>query len=138
MIELGKIQCLNVVKKTDFGVYLGKEDEKVLLPGKMVPEDIEIGDALTVFVYRDSDDRLIATTKKPFITLGQLAKLKVSQISKIGAFLDWGLDIKLTNRRVRHYFGSNDYPLCEFLSRRCQTWNSFPAISPAPVPHAAR
>ena len=92
MIELGKIQCLNVVKKTDFGVYLGKEDEKVLLPGKMVPEDIEIGDALTVFVYRDSDDRLIATTKKPFITLGQLAKLKVSQISKIGAFLDWGLE----------------------------------------------
>lgn len=88
----GKIQCLNVVKKTDFGVYLGKEDEKVLLPGKMVPEDIEIGDALTVFVYRDSDDRLIATTKKPFITLGQLAKLKVSQISKIGAFLDWGLE----------------------------------------------
>ena len=92
MIELGKIQCLNVVKKTDFGVYLGKEDEKVRLPGKMVPEDIEIGDALTVFVYRDSDDRLIATTKKPFITLGQLAKLKVSQISKIGAFLDWGLE----------------------------------------------
>ena len=92
MIELGKIQCLNVVKKTDFGVYLGKEDEKVLLPGKMVPEAIEIGDALTVFVYRDSDDRLIATTKKPFITLGQLAKLKVSQISKIGAFLDWGLE----------------------------------------------
>ena len=92
MIELGKIQCLNVVKKTDFGVYLGKEDEKVLLPGKMVPEDIEIGDALTVFVYRDSDDRIIATTKKPFITLGQLAKLKVSQISKIGAFLDWGLE----------------------------------------------
>ena len=91
MIELGKIQCLNVVKKTDFGVYLGKEDEKVLLPGKMVPEDIEIGDALTVFVYRDSDDRLIATTKKPFITLGQLAKLKVCAACGKRGRADWSI-----------------------------------------------
>lgn len=52
MIELGKTQCLNVVKKVDFGVYLGTEEDKVLLPKKMVPEDIEAGDALTVFVYR--------------------------------------------------------------------------------------
>lgn len=92
MIELGKEQCLNVVKQTDFGVYLGTEEDKVLLPAKMVPSDIEIGDALTVFVYRDSSDRLIATTKKPKVMLGQLAKLKVSQISKIGAFLEWGLE----------------------------------------------
>lgn len=92
MIELGKEQCLNVVKKTDFGVYLGTEEDKVLLPAKMVPSDIEIGDALTVFVYRDSSDRMIATTKKPKIMLGQIAKLKVSQVSKIGAFLDWGLE----------------------------------------------
>ena len=92
MIELGKEQCLNVVKKTDFGVYLGTEEDKVLLPAKMVPSDIEIGDALTVFVYRDSSDRMIATTKKPKIMLGQLAKLRVSQVSKIGAFLDWGLE----------------------------------------------
>ena len=54
MIQLGKTQCLNIIKKTDFGVYLGTEDDKVLLPKKQVPEDIEIGDALTVFVYRDS------------------------------------------------------------------------------------
>lgn len=52
MIQLGKTQCLNIIKKTDFGVYLGTEDDKVLLPKKQVPEDIEIGDALTVFVYR--------------------------------------------------------------------------------------
>lgn len=58
----------------------------------MVPEDIEAGDALTVFVYRDSSDRLIATTKTPKVQLGQLAVLKVSQVSKIGAFLDWGLE----------------------------------------------
>lgn len=92
MIELGKTQCLNVVKKTDFGVYLGTEEDKVLLPSKMVPEDIEIGDALTVFVYRDSSDRLIATTREPKIKLGGLAVLNVSQVSKIGAFLDWGLE----------------------------------------------
>ena len=92
MIQLGKTQCLNIIKKTDFGVYLGTEDDKVLLPKKQVPEDIEIGDALTVFVYRDSSDRLIATTNTPKIELGGLARLKVSEVSSIGAFLDWGLE----------------------------------------------
>lgn len=92
MIELGKVQCLNVVKKTDFGVYLGTEDDKVLLPIKQVPEDTEIGDALTVFIYRDSSDRLIATTRTPKIELGKTAVLTVSQTGKIGAFLDWGLE----------------------------------------------
>lgn len=92
MIELGKQQCLNVVKVTEFGVYLGTQDDKVLLPIKQVPQDIEIGDALTVFVYKDSSDRLIATTRTPKIMLGKLAKLKVSQTGKIGAFLDWGLE----------------------------------------------
>lgn len=92
MIELGKTQCLNVVKEVEFGVYLGTDDDKVLLPKKQVPEDIEIGDALTVFVYRDSSDRLIATTRTPKIELGKTAVLKVSQTGKIGAFLDWGLE----------------------------------------------
>lgn len=92
MIELGKTQCLNVVKITDFGVYLGTEEEKVLLPKKEVPEDTEVGDAFTVFVYRDSSDRLIATTRKPKIELGKTAVLKVSQTGKIGEFLDWGLE----------------------------------------------
>ena len=72
MIQLGKTQCLNIIKKTDFGVYLGTEDDKVLLPKKQVPEDIEIGDALTVFVYRDSSDRLIATNNIPKIEFGGL------------------------------------------------------------------
>ena len=92
MIELGKTQCLNIVKVTDFGVYLGTEEDKVLLPKKQVPDDVEVGDALTVFVYRDSSDRLIATTNKPKIQLGELKRLKVSQITGIGAFLDWGLE----------------------------------------------
>ena len=92
MIELGKTQCLNVVKIVDFGIYLGTEEDKVLLPKKQVPQEIEVGDALTVFVYRDSSDRLIATTKTPKLELGQIAKLKVSEVGKIGAFLDWGLE----------------------------------------------
>lgn len=92
MIQIGKKQCLNIVSRTDFGVYLGTKEEKVLLPVKQVPADVEIGDALTVFVYRDSQDRLIATTNTPKIELDQIAKLKVAQTSQIGAFLDWGLE----------------------------------------------
>lgn len=92
MIQIGKKQCLNIVSRTDFGVYLGTKEEKVLLPVKQVPADVEIGDALTVFVYRDSYDRLIATTNTPKIELDRIAKLKVAQISQIGAFLDWGLE----------------------------------------------
>ena len=92
MIQIGKKQCLNIVSRTDFGVYLGTKEEKVLLPVKQVPADVEIGDAMTVFVYRDSQDRLIATTNTPKIELDRIAKLKVAQTSQIGAFLDWGLE----------------------------------------------
>ena len=92
MIQIGKKQCLNIVSRTDFGVYLGTKEEKVLRPVKQVPADVEIGDALTVFVYRDSQDRLIATTNTPKIELDRIAKLKVAQTSQIGAFLDWGLE----------------------------------------------
>lgn len=92
MIEIGKRQSLNVVKTTDFGVYLGTEEEKVLLPIKQVPEGTEIGDALEVFVYRDSSDRLIATTNTPRLTLGETVVLKVKDVTRIGAFLDWGLE----------------------------------------------
>lgn len=94
-IELGRMQELMVVKKVDFGVYLAPEDnreEKVLLPGKQVPEGCETGDSLTVFVYRDSKDRLIATTKEPKLSLGEVAVLTVAQTGKFGAFLDWGLE----------------------------------------------
>lgn len=92
MIEIGKKQSLNVVKTTDFGVYLGTGEEKVLLPKKQVPEETEIGDALEVFIYRDSSDRLIATTNTPRLTLGEVVVLKVKDVTKIGAFLDWGLE----------------------------------------------
>lgn len=95
MIELGKYQKLVVAKKTDFGIYLAEDEQsedKVLLPIKQVPEGTQIGDQLRVFIYRDSDDRLIATTNTPKVTLGETAVLKVSDVTKIGAFLDWGLE----------------------------------------------
>lgn len=92
MIELGKKQALMFVKKTDFGVYLGNSEEKVLLPKKYLNCELEEGDALDVFIYRDSKDRLIATTEEPLITLSQVRSLKVKEITKIGAFLDWGLE----------------------------------------------
>lgn len=96
MIELGKKQILTIVKKVEFGVYLADAkqgtEEKVLLPVKQVPEDAQLGDGLTVFVYRDSKDRLIATTKTPVLEVGQFALLTVKQVGKFGAFLDWGLE----------------------------------------------
>ena len=96
MIQLGKKQKLSVVKKVDFGVYLAPEnpdeDEKVLLPIKQVPAGIGIGDEIEVFVYKDSKDRLISTTNTPKLELGQVAELEVSQVGKIGAFLNWGLE----------------------------------------------
>lgn len=98
MIQLGTYQTLYIVKKTDFGVYLsesasaGQDEERVLLPIKQVPEGTKIGDAVKVFVYRDSKDRIISTTTQPKITLGELAVLKVNDVTKIGAFLDWGLE----------------------------------------------
>lgn len=91
-MELGKKQVLTVVKQVDFGVYLGSDEEKVLLPKKQVPEGIELGDPVEVFLYRDSSDRMIATTKEPRLTLGETAYLEVVQVGKMGAFLDWGLE----------------------------------------------
>ena len=91
-MKLGKRQVLTVVKKVDFGVYLGSDEEKVLLPKKQVPEGVEPGDPIEVFLYKDSDDRLIATTNEPKLELGELAVLDVVDTSKFGAFLDWGLE----------------------------------------------
>lgn len=91
-MELGKKQVLTVVKMVDFGVYLGDDKEKVLLPKKQVPKGIEPGDPVEVFLYKDSSDRLIATTNEPKLTLGKMACLKVVQVGKMGAFLDWGLE----------------------------------------------
>jgi uncharacterized protein len=96
MIELGKMQKLEVIRMTKIGAFLnveyGRDQEDILLPMNQVPQDIEIGDDIEVFVYKDSEDRMIATMKKPKITMGELALLRVVENSKIGAFMDWGLE----------------------------------------------
>ena len=97
MLLLGRKQTLTVVKTVDFGIYLAEEarsdnSSQVLLPAKQVPEGTHTGDRLEVFLYKDSSDRLIATTKTPALQVGEVAVLKVRQVTKIGAFLDWGLD----------------------------------------------
>lgn len=96
-MELGKKQTLYIVKNVKFGVYLAEENdpdaaEKVLLPLKQVPEGSSLGDRITVFLYKDSDDRMIATVREPRITVGKTAVLTVRQVTRIGAFLDWGLE----------------------------------------------
>ena len=94
-MELGKVNRLTLVKLVDFGAYLaeGTEDqERVLLPAKQVPQGIGQGDSLDVFLYKDSSDRLIVTTARPLAMVDQFAPMKVKELTKIGAFLDWGLE----------------------------------------------
>ncbi len=95
MIELGKIQDLVVQRDKEFGVYLGESESSetsVLLPKKQVPEGTKTGDTLTVFIYKDSEDRLIATTNTPKLQVGETGILTVKEVGKIGAFLDMGLE----------------------------------------------
>lgn len=111
MIRLGEKQKLIIVKKVEFGVYLAPskehQEERVLLPAKQVPDGSEIGDELEVFLYRDSSDRMIATTNTPLLTMGQVAELTVAEVGKFGAFLNWGLEkdlflpFKQQKKRVR-------------------------------------
>ena len=94
MLQAGEKRELIVVKETNFGVYLAEEEhskDKVLLPKKEA-EDVKCGDKMTVFLYLDSSDRLIATRREPVLTLGKTVVLKVKDVTKIGAFLDWGLE----------------------------------------------
>lgn len=94
-MEIGKRQSLSIVKLAEHGAYLAESqnsDERVLLPKRQVPEGAETGDKLEVFLYRDSEDRLISTVQEPKITLGGLARLEVVEVTKVGAFLDWGLE----------------------------------------------
>jgi len=92
MIEIGKYNTLQVVKVVDFGVYLdGEEWGEILLPSEYVPDRCFPDDYVKVFIYFDSEDRIIATTEVPNITAGEFAWMKVVSVSRIGAFLDWGL-----------------------------------------------
>ncbi len=92
----GKKQTLVMIKRVEFGIYLAETmkdtENKVLLPKKQVPADMEVGDPIDVFLYKDSNDRPIATVKEPKLTLGQTARLRVVSVGMVGAFLDWGLE----------------------------------------------
>ena len=132
MLKLGEKQTLKVVKKVDFGVYLSEDagaEEKVLLPIKQVPEGTDIGKEIEVFIYRDSDDRLIATTREPKIMLGDVRLLKVKDVARVGAFMDWGLekDVLLPFKEQTRKVKSGEEVLCAMYmdksSRLCVTMN---------------
>ena len=105
MVEMGRLNRLKVIKEVDFGVYLdggpdgtqdgGPDDieqsSEILLPSRYVPRDCNIGDEIEVFIYRDSEDRIVAVTDKPYVMVGGFACLKVVSMTHTGAFLDWGL-----------------------------------------------
>ncbi len=93
MVHIGKTNHLRVVKEVDFGVYLdgGEQYGEILLPIRYVPKHTKVGDTLEVFIYYDSEDRIIATTETPYAQVGEFAFLEVVDVNKTGAFLNWGL-----------------------------------------------
>lgn len=93
MIRIGKTNTLTILRDTTVGMYLGdNENQAVLLPKKYILPDFKVNDEVEVFVYKDSEDRMIATTLKPFAEVDQFAYLEVTGVSKVGAFMDWGLE----------------------------------------------
>ena len=100
-MELGKINKLKIDRNTSPGLFLvDDKDNDVLLPGKYIPKIFEIGDFLDVFIYLDNEERLIATTLKPYIQLHDFGWLRVNQVTRHGAFLDLGIDSRLHHSRV--------------------------------------
>ncbi len=137
MIQLGEIQTLKVIKQVEFGVYLydgANTEERVLLPKKQVPESAANGGEVEVFVYRDSKDRLIATTNMPKITLHGVNRLRVAQVGKIGAFLDWGLEKDLLlpfKEQTRRVSAGEECLAALYIDksdRLCATMNVYPYL----------
>lgn len=139
MIRIGEMQTLTVEKRVPFGVFLTCEDPEdghILLPKSQVPEGCRIGDELEVFLYKDSEDRVIATRKTPKLTLHQVGYLRVAQVGRIGAFLDWGLDKDLLlpfheqpKQRVKE---GQEVLVAVYLDktgRLCATMNVYPYLS---------
>ncbi|WP_029532678.1 S1 RNA-binding domain-containing protein [Pseudomonas asplenii] len=114
MALIGRYNSLQVVKHTHFGLYLdGAQDGEILLPNRYIPKDVpsEDEDWLNVFVYLDSDDKLIATTETPKVQVGEFASLKVKEVNSIGVFLDWGLpkDLLLPYSEEKRQLNAGDY-----------------------------
>jgi len=116
---IGTINTLQVIKQVDFGVYLdGGDAGEILLPRRYVPHHLAIGMHIDVFIYLDSDDRLIATTETPLAMVGECAWLRVNDVNRVGAFLDWGLPKDLLvpyNEQSTAMLVGNHYPVCILL-----------------------
>lgn len=143
MIKLGEKQELIIVRQVSFGVYLsdpkeykkdGEEAQRVLLPLKQIPEGKSAGDSLEVFVYRDSMDRLIASTRMPYLFLHQTGILKVKEIARIGAFLDWGMEKDLLlpfAEQTRKVQAGEEVLVSVYIDksdRLCATMNVYPYL----------
>ena len=139
MLRLGEKQTLKIIKTMEFGVYLSeqpsaKKDEQVLLPIKQVPESAEIGDEVSVFLYKDSNDRMIATVNEPKIFLHEVKLLQVKDVTRVGAFLDWGLekDLLLPYHEQRGNIRKGDEVLVALYidksSRLAATMNVYPYL----------
>jgi len=147
-MRLGYMQTLVAVKKTDFGLFLTdieKKDDKnralgdeVLLPKNQVTEDMRVGSEIEVFLYKDSEDRMIATRLVPYIKIGEIKKLRVKEVNKIGAFLDWGLpkDLLLPFKEQIYEIKSGDEILVtvyiDLSDRLCATMDLYSRLSLLP------
>ncbi|WP_373482108.1 S1 RNA-binding domain-containing protein [Acetobacterium sp.] len=137
MIEIGKVQTLTIERITPIGAYLSDgfdTTDVVLLPEKEVLKNSKAGDQLDVFIYRDSKDRLISTTREPKIQLGEFAALKVADVTKVGAFLDWGLEKDLLlpyNEQTVKVQKGRDYLVNLYTDksdRLCATMKIYPLL----------
>jgi predicted RNA-binding protein (virulence factor B family) len=118
MIEVGKYNTLRVLKQVDFGFYLDADGEEVLLPKRFVPKGLKPDDELEVFLYHDSDNRLIATTQKPYGIVGDIVQLRCIGKTNQGAFLDWGLMKDLfmpTSQQVSRVFEGGEYVVMIYI-----------------------
>ena len=137
MIEIGKVQTLTIERLTPIGAYLSDgfdTTDVVLLPEKEVPKNSRDGDQIDVFIYRDSKDRLISTTREPKIQVGEFAALKVVDITKVGAFLEWGLEKDLLlpyNEQTVKVQKGRDYLVNLYTDksdRLCATMKIYPLL----------
>ncbi len=121
MLEIGKTNNLRIVKEVDFGLYLdGGESGEILIPTRYVPKNAKVNEYLDVFIYHDSEDRLIATTETPLAQVDQFAYLKVKQLTQVGAFLEWGLmkDLLVPFREQKYeMFNNTSYLVRVYLDK---------------------
>ena len=138
MIELGKKQTLILMRTVSFGAYLKESEDdasEVLLPKAQIPAGAKKGDRIEVFVYKDSEDRPVATTREPKLSLHEIGRLPVKAVTRIGAFLDWGLEKDLLlpfHEQPKERVKENDEVLVAVYldksDRLCATMNVYPYL----------